>query len=357
MLPTVEGLSLQAASSSHETVEVILHHCHDGNHGASLLQLGSGLDWTSVFTGARDTTVATKWLLLTFGEGSRGYRSAARRLVEQATATDMFDDAIAVDGSYLRRHFPDFWDAHGAFMKSHPRGFGYWIWKPFIIHQFLESLPEGWAVAYLDAGCVLNDSGPARARLDQYKNHALEKSVWATELVTGPEEDFTNETWCEADALEHLGASDSVRKLNQVQAGILMMAKDSLALGLLGAWHEVSVEDSYHFLDDSQSKIPNSPSFRDHRHDQALFNIIFRQLGLQAIPDETFFPGKWLSDGEKFPIWAARWTYRVPFRPNGPRPLRVKLETMMRLGLAGSLMLVWRRMGSSKNSADVSNSV
>jgi hypothetical protein len=36
----------------------------------------------------------------------------------------------------------------------------------------------------------------------------------------------------------------------------------------------------YHLIDDSPSIIPNHPSFREHRHDQSIFNMFVKKLNL-----------------------------------------------------------------------------
>lgn len=295
--------------------------------------------------------VTTQWKLLTFGEGSRGYRMAAQRLNAQALHSGMFDDSVVIDAAYIKQHFPGFWEAHSSFMTSHRRGFGYWVWKPFVILETLKSLPAGWGLAYLDGGCVLNDTPRARERLEDYRSHALSRSVWATELIPKAGEDFTNQTWCKADALTRLGASPEIRALNQVQAGILLLANDSVSRELVELWSQVSLEEGYRYLDNTPSLEPNAPTFQEHRHDQALFNIIFRQLGLEAIPDETFHPGAWLTDGEGFPIWSPRWTYAAPFNSSGKRPLSVRLETARRLGFRASLKVALRRVFHKDNAS------
>lgn len=288
--------------------------------------------------------ITTQWKLLTFGEGSNGYRAAARRLGAQATATGMFEASEVIDGVSIRKTFPNFWEAHGRFMASNPRGFGYWVWKPFVILEALKALPAGWGVAYLDGGCVLNDTPAARKRLEDYKSHALEHSVWATELIPQPGRDYSNETWCKADALHYLGASQAVRQMNQIQAGMLLLANDPVSRQLVELWHQVSLDNAYHYLDNSPSVEPNAESFREHRHDQALLNIIFRQMELKAIPDETFHPGAWSTQGSGFPIWAPRWTFTAPFDPNQKRPLSVRIETVRRLGLKKSIQIALQRV-------------
>ena len=61
-----------------------------------------------------------------------------------------------------------------------------------------------------------------------------------------------------------------------------------------------------HLLDDSPSKIPEDPDFIEHRHDLALLSSLLVQLGKVGIPQETYFPNKWRSEGVKFPCWVVR---------------------------------------------------
>lgn len=285
----------------------------------------------------------TKWQLLTFGAGSVGHWMAARRLKKQAVETGMFDEATSIDARYIRRQFPDFWDEHREFMLSNRRGFGYWVWKPFIILQTLKSLPEGWGLAYLDGGCILNNSPVALQRLNAYKAYALDNSVWATELVSESGKDFTNQTWCKADALRHFECPREMREMNQVQAGMLLMANNAITRQLAELWYRASVEDAYHYLDNSPSVEANAATFKEHRHDQALFNIFFRRMCLRGVPDETFYPGAWLSDGASYPIWCARWNYIPTFKPHGKLPFLARVETVHRIGLRKSFSLLLRR--------------
>jgi hypothetical protein len=36
-----------------------------------------------------------------------------------------------------------FWQKHGDFILSNPRGYGYWIWKSYLIQQKLLEIPDG----------------------------------------------------------------------------------------------------------------------------------------------------------------------------------------------------------------------
>jgi hypothetical protein len=286
------------------------------------------------------------WKMITFGEGSHGHRAAAKRLEGQANAGRAFDEVERFDAKILRRRYPDFFREHSGFLESNPRGFGYWIWKPFLILRALEELPENWNLAYIDGGCVFNLNEVSRHRLQEYKDHASRNSVWCTELTTSLEQDYRNETWCKEDALRFLEADRVTASSNQVQAGMLMLSNNQTSRDLVADWYKAAISEGYRFIDDSKSISKNSLSFIEHRHDQALFSVLFRQRNLRALPDESFFPNAWTTDGAGFPIWAARWTFSTPFSPNKPRGILVWMEQLLRMGPKGVIREIKRRLDS-----------
>lgn len=297
--------------------------------------------------GSEKFALKHRWKLLTFGAGPRGHQLAAERLTHQAQTTQMFDGATLADAGHLRANLPLFWEEHADFVNSSSRGFGYWLWKPFIILRELRSLPPRTHLAYLDAGCVLNDTPASRQRLQLYKQHALDHGAWATELVSGPLSDFANQAWCKADAMAYLKATSEIREADQVQAGILLLKNDARSIELVERWCEVATADHYRYLDDSPSLLLNHPSFIEHRHDQALFSILFRQFCLIPEPDPTRFPGTWHSEGKDYPIWSPRWTFTFPFDPRLERSLRVRVETNRRLGPKRLIRKAFLRVAST----------
>ena len=56
-----------------------------------------------------------------------------------------------------------FWPKYSHFLRAHPRGFGYWIWKPWLTLRALQALPEDCYLFYTDAGCSLVKTGAHRA--------------------------------------------------------------------------------------------------------------------------------------------------------------------------------------------------
>jgi len=92
---------------------------------------------------------------ITFAAGAVNYTEAAVRLISQADATKLFNKTIFYDDTYLKSQV-DFWDKHSEFIEKNPRGYGYWIWKSYIIKKTMEQLADGDTLLYLDSGCEID---------------------------------------------------------------------------------------------------------------------------------------------------------------------------------------------------------
>src|SRR5689334_23544900 len=92
---------------------------------------------------------------LTFGGGPPNMKQAAQRVVAQARNSGFFDSCVSTSEEDLERD-RDFQARHGAFVRDNPKGYGQYIWKPYLIGKTLDRLPEGDVLIYCDAGCEIN---------------------------------------------------------------------------------------------------------------------------------------------------------------------------------------------------------
>lgn len=245
---------------------------------------------------------------MTFGGGSHRYVDAARRLAREARIPEIAEIRIESQHSLETTHRP-FWRQHGEFITSHPRLFGFAIWKPRIIGFHLETLPAGWGLIYLDAGCVLNSTAAARERLVEYQRRSEDHGVWAT-CLDRPQwnsEEFLEKSWTKEDLLLQVGASEEVRESPQWQSGMMLLTPTAEVRGLVYEWEQLSVMSDYHFSTDSPSVRANGSTFVEHRHDQSIFSVLAKSKGFRAVSDETWFAPNWFEEGRGFPIWSARW--------------------------------------------------
>ena len=256
------------------------------------------------------------WLLVTFGAGLPNWRAAAKRLGRQASESGAFAQTLVYTERELASEYPDFARQHREVLSARVRGFGYWIWKPYLLWKTLEFASRSGlsGVAYLDAGCELNlTSEAARLRLLNYQQMALRDGVFAMHLAGYPERE-----WTRLAVMDHFGLSIADRDAPQVQ-GTPMLPASTDGIALARTWFESCVQDDYFLARDAKKDEVQEPDFRDHRHDQSLFSCLVKTQGIETIPDETFWAPDWANSGRDYPLWAARNRTRVSILDSSPR--------------------------------------
>ncbi len=199
--------------------------------------------------------------LASFADGAFAARQAVFQ--QQAREMDVFDDVQVFNVSRLPTAFLQ---QHGDFLRAHPRGFGYWIWKPQIIATLLQQSAAGDLVVYLDVGFTLNRGG--RARLLEYLDIALDSPFRMLSFQTV----HTEHMWTKADLAQHLGVagSPSVTNTSQLTSGFIILGKTVENVELIQHWQAIAVAEKYRSSDDAPSVAPN----REHRHDQSISRLL-----------------------------------------------------------------------------------
>lgn len=249
--------------------------------------------------------------LITAGLGSRRWEVAARRLARQASSSGWFSRIACIDNRRARDEIPDFFSENRDFLARSPRGYGYWLWRLYLMRRAVRDLPQGTTLLFLDAGCELNINAQAAIRLKDYRDFALESGMCVMRtrhLLT---------TWCKGDTLNAFDiAQDS--GLRTVEPGVLFVTSATKTVELLEDWLNWARREDYHHLDDSPSIRANAPSFIEHRHDQALLTALVSDRPEVGLEQETDFSASgWRGEGSKFPIWAVRNRHRVPIESGG----------------------------------------
>ncbi len=245
---------------------------------------------------------------MTFGGGGAKYRCAARRICREAERFGLFDRITGHTDKDLERDFRGFWKEHGAFIKANRRrGYGCWLWKPFLILHHLKEMHNDDILLYADAGCELNPYG--RQRLIEYLEMAAEHSI------------VTSKTHCPLTVLTKM---DTIVRLDpelrhiarfQHQANFILIKKTGDTVGLAEEWFAISTENNYRYLDDSESVAPNDRRYAEHAHDQAILTLLLIEHGLDfsvrfeemldiyqsALPSHRRHIA-----GTQYPIWASR---------------------------------------------------
>jgi hypothetical protein len=207
-----------------------------------------------------------------------------KRILEEAHALDVFEDCYAWDETTLS---PDFYQTYQTYFYTQSKGFGYYVWKPFMIEKTLEKLPENSYLFYIDVGCVVQSNG--KKRLLEY----IELLEASGKSVLGFQLEHKEKTWTKMDLLIRMNYT-SEEQLNTFQclSGIILFKNTPDGRAFVRQWRTIMEED-IHWRDDSPSNAPNDPTFQEHRHDQSVYSILLKQYQGVILDDETWWPDKW----------------------------------------------------------------
>ena len=241
-----------------------------------------------------------KMYFTTFGGPQPGYLRRVRELAEQAGKSGVFEDVFAFTHADLYND-EDFRNHHLAFCMQNRRGFGYYIWKPWVILKTMEKLEWGSLLLYCDAGCELNMSTNAsRRRFAQYFEMAFASKMGMLNFQM----EHRELVWTKRAVFEQLNCSEQVQNSGQLVGGIICMRKTPECMRILNHWWQIC--SRHELLTNIRSRFREHPEFKEHRHDQSILSCLCKTYGTHIIPDETYFDPDWEKDGADFPIWAKR---------------------------------------------------
>lgn len=200
----------------------------------------------------------------------KSFIDAGERIVQQAKELNLFDSIELFGEQYLKEDSA-FWIEHSEFIEYSSRGYGYWIWKPFVILKKMREIADGDILLYCDAGCELNWN-----RRTELKEIFAKPLVISCSVSGKPEKDWTKRDLfveMETDLPEY---ADSI----QYQATAICLKKTGIVMDFINEWWLWS--SIHHFIDDSPSLLENYPSFQYHRHDQSIFSLLIKKRNISC---------------------------------------------------------------------------
>lgn len=241
--------------------------------------------------------VSKKRVFITFGGPTEEYRNRSRIVSNQAKHMELFTSTVGLNDDFLRNN-PEFWNTHGEFLESNKRGFGYWLWKPFIIKTFLDKLDDGDILVYADAGCSMNPFGKIRLfeYMNMLHNNPENYGIISFQLNNHPEIE-----WSKRDVCEYFEATEDMLQSTQCMATSVIIKKNEHSQMIINKWYETAC--NYSLIND-EVNANESLQLKEHRHDQSIYSMLVKKYGSIKIPDETYtYP--W-SNARKFPILGTR---------------------------------------------------
>lgn len=191
-------------------------------------------------------------IFITYGD--RNYQDSLLRIKREAEALGFFDEVRL----YNNESLPDLFK---NYTEQYKRGGGYWLWKPYIVHDTLSQMDEGDIVVYADAGCTLLNHKDW-----EYYFQKLERREAVFFIAKGK-----NKKWCKKEVFTYFNPENNLwRNANQIQATffIVKKTKDNEALD---HWYQLAVGHPHLFIDVDEKERPlENKEFKEHRHDQSV---------------------------------------------------------------------------------------
>ncbi len=220
--------------------------------------------------------------LLSFVAGIPDSQFLIERFKKQAASCKFIDQTVVVaEGE--DDLFDSFYKEFSDFVNHNPRGYGYWIWKPYIVFNYMKRLSPGDILVYCDIGCELSSAGAKR--FSEYKR-ILDNQDFLTFSTLCRQPEFY---WCKKELLDYFKLSDCLIKEEQIAATFFMLKVSDYSISLINKWLDLAKSENFIYINDRCS-IDQLPEFIEHRHDQAIFSMLMKKHGLPRLRERSYFP-------------------------------------------------------------------
>lgn len=142
-----------------------------------------------------------KYYAMTFGGGGQNYINAVNRIGNELEATNEFDHIIKYTDNDLKNDI-EFWNKHETFVTNNIRGYGYWIWKPYLILKTLNTMNENDILFYIDAGCEVISTNESKEKIKQLKDQCDNYNILYTPLP------HLEKEWTKMDLFEYMNLNN-----------------------------------------------------------------------------------------------------------------------------------------------------
>ena len=156
------------------------------------------------------------------------------------------------------------------YAKSYSKGYGYWVWKPFIIKEALSTINENDILLYVDGRSGLRKTGRPIRWLDNFilENH-FDIALW--QMI------HKEMSWTNGDIISafNLDLNSELLKTGQFAATFHAWRKNIRSQNFSNEWLNFLLNNR-EFCRDDDSKNASHKKFIDNRHDQSVFSLMVK---------------------------------------------------------------------------------
>lgn len=245
-----------------------------------------------------------KVYFLTFGTTDQ-YRKSLERICSQAKDLNVFDDIIVYNETDLKS-IPEFWERNKEFVESNKRGYGYWIWKPYLILKTLKQMKEGDVLVYCDCGSTLRSAGRSQMLEFIELSKTAENGILGFSLDANGSDFFFEKKWTKMDVFHKLNIKESELEFfesPQICATEIILCKNKETVDFVQTWYDICMAENYKYVTDRPSEMSNHSSFVENRHDQSIYSLMLKKTNRMKLITEHGVENPF---NETFPIYNSR---------------------------------------------------
>jgi hypothetical protein len=211
--------------------------------------------------------------------GSPKYYPTLKRIGEEAKKSNFFDriDLVRYKDLPIQYRFQNIFR-----LRESVRGFGYWMWKSYLVYEKLKSIEHGDILTYCDSASKIDPSG--KKRFNEYIDIVNSSSGILRFELDHIEKQYTKRGVFD---FFNLGLESDIANSKQLMATIFIVRKCSYTMDLIQEYYELC-HYNYYLLKDPYFKNQEHSEFISHRHDQSLFSILSKLRNCEILPDETW---------------------------------------------------------------------
>ncbi len=239
------------------------------------------------------------------------YHPWTKRIVEDAPKLGA-DCVLVYDDHWITTKRPEFCKEHEALfkkrdLKGNLRGFGWFIWKPFILLDALRRSEDGDVVLYTDGDCY------PIADLNPLFNQCRKDGGIMLFAANG----WTQRLWCKRDAMHLMGQDSEYFRDQQHAVARFMLFQKGAKINFkptvfypeggtvtteefLETWLKYTADIRINTFDHS-TILPEFPDFRESRCEQSVLTNLAHRYGFKLYREACEFGNKYPEDWDIYP--------------------------------------------------------
>lgn len=156
------------------------------------------------------------------------------------------------------------------------RGYGYWIWKPYIANKTLKLMKEGDFLVYMDAGACF--TADIHILTDIMNRDKIDIMIFCLHSI--------EKYYTKRDALI-LMECDSPEYIETPQrcATYFLLRKSAYSENFIDEWLKYAKDRRIITNDENVMGLPNYEGFVENRHDQTILSLLSKKWGIKPYRD------------------------------------------------------------------------